>query len=107
MNQHLSFRSGNPALNSKVFKNFSEFIREIDFSSYKRIGVAYSGGVDSTVLIHFLSLIPDCKKKLFALHVNHGISSKSSLWEEHCKNNCLSLEIDFVSLKLEFKTIKK
>ena len=24
MNQHLSFRSGNPALNSKVFKNFSE-----------------------------------------------------------------------------------
>ena len=83
-----------------------EFIREIDFSSYKRIGVAYSGGVDSTVLIHFLSLIPDCKKKLFALHVNHGISSKSDLWEEHCKNNCLSLEIDFVSLKLESKTIK-
>ena len=83
-----------------------EFIKEIDFSSYKRIGVAYSGGVDSTVLIHFLSLIPDLKKKLFALHVNHGISSKSDLWEEHCKNNCLSLEIDFVSLKLEFKTIK-
>ena len=78
-----------------------EYLNKVDFSRYERIGVAYSGGVDSSVLLYSLSLISDYKKKLFALHVNHGMSSKSNLWEEHCKKNCLSLNINFISLKLE------
>ena len=47
------------------------YLKEIDFTKYKRIVVAYSGGVDSLVLLHALSLIPEYKQKLFALHVNH------------------------------------
>ena len=75
---------------------------KIDFSKYKRIGVAFSGGVDSLVLLHSLSLIVENREKLFALHVNHGISSKSSSWEKHCKETCTSLHVQFVSFDLDY-----
>ena len=78
-----------------------DYLKEINFSKYQRIGVAFSGGIDSMVLLHSLSLRPENKKKLYALHVNHGINSKSSLWEEHCRKICLSLNIKFISFKLD------
>ena len=84
-----------------------KFLNEIDFSRYERIGVAYSGGLDSSVLLHSLSLILGNKEKLFALHVNHGISAKSSFWEKHCKETCASLDIKFISFKLDFSHKEK
>ena len=64
--------------------------------------VAYSGGVDSMVLLHLMSRI--CKNSAYALtalHVNHGIESGSNFWEEHCKNFCQIQGIDFRSTRLE------
>ena len=84
-----------------------KFLNEIDFSRYERIGIAYSGGLDSSVLLHSLSLIQGNKEKLFALHVNHGISSKSGFWEKHCKETCASLDIKFKSFKLDFTRKEK
>lgn len=61
--------------------------------------IAYSGGVDSRVLLHaiaslrgVLSLPP-----LAVLHVNHGIHPRAAEWTEHCRAVCGALGVDFVA----------
>ena len=50
-------------------------IEEISFDKsleeFERIGVAYSGGLDSTVLLHALSCDTTFKSKINAIHINH------------------------------------
>ena len=74
-----------------------------DLLTYKRIGVAFSGGVDSHVLLYSLAKILNKQKNLYALHINHSIDSKSDLWEKHCKEVCKELKINFVAFKLNSK----
>ena len=46
-----------------------------------RVLVAFSGGVDSTVLLHALSQqLPAAR--LVALHVNHSIQAESDAWAQ-------------------------
>ena len=42
--------------------------------NFKRIGIAYSGGLDSKVLLTALVEGIEDKTKLYVLHINHGIS---------------------------------
>lgn len=62
-----------------------------------KLAVAYSGGVDSQVLLHLayqLSLThPNIQ--LRALHVNHGISDNATFWAKHCSDYCNALGIAF------------
>lgn len=53
------------------------------------IAVAYSGGIDSSVLLHLTHQY--CVKNqipVFAFHVNHGLSSQADQWQHHCQENC-------------------
>ena len=63
--------------------------------------VAYSGGLDSHVLLHLISRLPDIK--LRALHIDHGLQDASPWWGRHCRDVCNDLNIPFerVSLNLE------
>jgi len=55
-------------------------------SGTQTIFVGFSGGLDSTVLLHALhTLVPG---RIAALHVNHGIAADSSDWEAHCARLC-------------------
>ncbi len=56
--------------------------------------VAYSGGLDSTVLLH--SLQQAGIKPLRAIHVHHGLQARGDAWLEHCRKNCRRLKIPFV-----------
>jgi len=80
-------------------------IEEISFDKsleeFERIGVAYSGGLDSTVLLHALSSETTFKSKINAIHINHSISPNSDKWEELCKKNADELGVQFFSYKLE------
>jgi tRNA(Ile)-lysidine synthase len=52
--------------------------------------VAYSGGVDSHVLLHC------CKQlsvPLRAVHVHHGLQSVADYWVNHCRNICTALDV--------------
>ena len=42
--------------------------------------IAFSGGLDSTVLAHALRRIPNAK----AVHVDHGLHDQAAHWREHC-----------------------
>lgn len=52
--------------------------------------VAFSGGVDSTVLLHLLVSFREKKliSSLSALHIHHGLSANANAWAEHCRNVC-------------------
>ena len=52
--------------------------------------IAYSGGLDSTVLLYSLAKIQKKKPsiKIRAIHVNHNLTLLSNQWTEHCKKIC-------------------
>jgi tRNA(Ile)-lysidine synthase len=54
--------------------------------------VAYSGGLDSHVLLHLLSHhFPTTR--LRAIHINHGWHSDAAQWADTCKRTCAQLGI--------------
>src|SRR5579862_3948968 len=49
------------------------------------VAIAYSGGMDSTVLLHALAHMPAMRNRgLRAIHIDHGLHAHSSAWAEHC-----------------------
>jgi len=66
--------------------------------------VAYSGGVDSTVLLHLMARLQhEYGFELTALHVSHNLQSSSQVWADHCSSVCddLGIPIKVASLNLD------
>lgn len=60
--------------------------------------VAYSGGLDSTVLLCALaSLTKEFALTLTAIHVHHGLSPNADDWLEHCRAQCAQLGVPLIS----------
>ncbi|MCK4608348.1 MAG: tRNA lysidine(34) synthetase TilS [Gammaproteobacteria bacterium] len=63
----------------------------------RRFLVAYSGGMDSHVLLHSLvALREQYNLEVRAVHINHGLSENASAWVCHCKQVCQDLALDCV-----------
>lgn len=59
--------------------------------------VGYSGGLDSTVLLHLLASDPARRAHgLRAIHVHHGLHPDADAWEAHCRKACDALGIECV-----------
>ena len=59
--------------------------------------VAYSGGLDSTVLLHAAcSICGRLPGELRAIHIDHGLHADSSLWSAHCARQCDALGVPLV-----------
>ena len=67
----------------------------------KNILVAYSGGLDSHVLLHLLSGIPRSEINLRAVYIDHGLQAESSQWATHCAHVCSQLKVSFESIRLD------
>lgn len=67
-----------------------------------RLCVAFSGGVDSTALLHACRAIRDVHGDLTlrALHVHHGLQPAAASWPAHCAALCAELAVPFASLDL-------
>ncbi len=71
------------------------------FRRADRVCVAFSGGVDSTVLLHALVYWANVEKKrnvasepiVTAIHVSHGLSPNADTWAQHCETVCSALGI--------------
>lgn len=77
-----------------------------DLTGINRIVVAYSGGLDSHVLLHALARLRDSQPNHFmleALHIHHGVNDRADEWTVHCQNICqqllVPLTIERVCLK--------
>ena len=64
--------------------------------------VAYSGGVDSHVLLYLLaSARESLSAPVSAVHVNHQIQSQSGDWAVHCRDVCEELQVPFETLNVD------
>lgn len=68
--------------------------------------LAYSGGLDSSVLLHSMceflkSQTSQLRPRLIALHVQHNLSPNSAKWAAFCKQQCADLRVDFISRSIQ------
>lgn len=64
--------------------------------------VGFSGGADSTALLHALSAIQEqLETPVSAIHVNHGLHEQADLWQSQCETFCYQYSIKLVCLKIE------
>lgn len=61
--------------------------------------VAYSGGLDSTVLLH--QLVQQKKENLRAVHIHHGLNPKANDWQQHCENVCREFNVELTIHKID------
>ncbi len=63
----------------------------------RQLLVAYSGGLDSTVLLHQLVRLREThpELRLRAIHVHHGISPNADRWAAHCQALCHRWQVPF------------
>ena len=64
--------------------------------------LAFSGGLDSTLLLHLLA---ECQKmlpfQLSALHVHHGLSPNADAWAVFCADVCKKLNVPLTISKVK------
>jgi tRNA(Ile)-lysidine synthase len=58
-----------------------------------RIWVGFSGGLDSTVLLHWLQKNLPSGFCLQAIHIHHGLNPAADAWTAHCQTVCDALGI--------------
>jgi tRNA(Ile)-lysidine synthase len=67
--------------------------------------VAFSGGMDSHVLLHLLSSLKQENPELSvrAVHIHHGLQQAADSWPKHCQGVCDDLGILLETLYLDLK----
>ena len=64
--------------------------------------IAFSGGPDSTALLHALAQLPEARARgLRALHVDHGLHHESARWAMQCEAICGAWQVALSVLKVE------
>jgi tRNA(Ile)-lysidine synthase len=57
--------------------------------------IAFSGGLDSTVLLHLLADLAKTESlpPLTAIHIHHGLQAAADAWPQHCQSVCDALGV--------------
>jgi tRNA(Ile)-lysidine synthase len=57
--------------------------------------IAFSGGLDSTVLLHLLADLAKTESlpPLSAVHIHHGLQAAADAWPQHCQSVCDALGV--------------
>lgn len=72
------------------------------------IAIAYSGGLDSTVLLHLAHAYAKTRHiSVFAFHVHHGLSPHADTWQAHCREQCRVMDIPFDAREVEVGNQRK
>ena len=68
----------------------------------QRVAIAYSGGLDSSVLLHCAaSLRAGRDVVLSTIHINHGLSPNAPLWATHCAGQAAALDIPHSTVSVD------
>lgn len=66
--------------------------------------VAFSGGLDSSALLHALAVQRNrLPTALRALHLDHGLQAGSENWARHCRTVCRALQVPLVERALHLR----
>ncbi|SSC00104.1 tRNA(Ile)-lysidine synthase [Pseudomonas sp. 43mfcvi1.1] len=67
--------------------------------------IAFSGGLDSTVLLHLLASLAKTQTlpPLSAIHIHHGLQAVADAWPDHCRSVCnaLGVPLEVVSVQVQ------
>lgn len=64
--------------------------------------VGYSGGLDSTVLLHALADDADARATgLRAIHVHHGLHADADAWAAHCERSCAAVDVPLLVVRVD------
>ncbi len=87
---------------SSLYEGFCVSIsKQLDLENERQsFYIAYSGGVDSHVLLHCCASIAQLKHKLTAVYVHHGLQAEAEAWVGHCKKTAKELGVEFLSLRV-------
>lgn len=69
----------------------------------KNVIIAYSGGVDSHVLLHLAASHVDLKPRVTAIYVDHGLQLEAKGWAGHCQTVAYDLGVKFKCLAVKIK----
>ncbi len=68
----------------------------------RRCWVAYSGGLDSAVLLDLVTGLGErLSLALGAVHIDHGLNPGSAAWARHCQRRCAALAVPLVQRQIE------
>ena len=67
----------------------------------KKYLCAYSGGLDSTVLLHAAARSTGIE--LRAVHIHHGLHPNADSWAEHCARVCRDLDVKLIIVKVDVR----
>jgi len=75
---------------------------QIEANAPPALCVAFSGGPDSTALLHALARLTEARERgLRALHVDHGLHADSADWAKRCAGFCESLDVPLAAVRVQ------
>ena len=84
---------------NRVVEAVQQFITRLE-NKPSRYWVAYSGGVDSHVLLHALHNLGE---PVTAIHVHHGLNALANAWQQHCQSVCAAMQLPFYMTQLHIQ----
>ncbi|UYZ84636.1 tRNA lysidine(34) synthetase TilS [Entomomonas sp. E2T0] len=73
------------------------------YQQAKRWFVGFSGGMDSTVLLHLLVKLKQQYNlpEISAIYIHHGLQAVADSWPDHCQKTCDELAIPLIIIKVK------
>ncbi|MBC3255527.1 tRNA lysidine(34) synthetase TilS [Pseudomonas paralactis] len=67
--------------------------------------IAFSGGLDSTVLLHLMASLAKIENlpPVSAVHVHHGLQAAADAWPAHCRSVCDSLGVPLRVMRVQVR----
>ena len=71
--------------------------------------IAFSGGLDSTVLLHALTQLrlSNPRLNLTAVYVHHGLQAAADDWQRHCQQICENWQVTFFAIPVEVTAVAR
>ena len=85
---------------------FTQLLRNLP--SCEQIWIGFSGGPDSTALLHlfyYWAKATQQPQKISALHIHHGLQKEADEWALHCRNVCTNLAIDYHEQRINVQPV--
>ena len=87
---------------SAIIKN------QVDGNIHKGIAVAYSGGLDSSVLLNLsVEFARERGIPVYAFHIHHGLSQNADQWLSHCQMHSESAGAKFFAVRVNVSENQK
>lgn len=68
--------------------------------------IAFSGGLDSTVLLHLLAHLAKTQSlpTINAIHIHHGLQAAADAWPDHCQSVCEALGVPLQVIRVHVQS---